>query len=390
MTNQAAQPKYRALVDKTTKDEWDNLLREFDDANIFQTWSYGSARWGRKVSRCVIYDGKEPVALAQLVVARLPLVQRGVAYLLRGPVWRSTKKDKNLEIFSEILRALQYEYSKKRRLLLRVALNDTNQDGEELCRILKEEGFAESKDDYQDSTILIDLTPPVEELKKGLRRKWRQSLGYSERHDLNIVSGKEVQLYDVALQIYREMHNRKKFSEFVDMNTFRVMQEDLPEHQKINISVGYCDEKPVAALAWTTLGKTGLPLLAATGNGALTTNAAYRLWWEMVVHMKVSGCTTCDVGGVSKERNPGGYTFKSGLAGKNGREVEFIVPYDVCRDHASLLLSRLAGTMKNGTKRAKRFWTKAKALSARRQAALRAADKGGQNQQNSGGSDGLR
>jgi hypothetical protein len=33
-------------VDLISKDDWSKLLMEFEDANIFQTWEYGSEHWG--------------------------------------------------------------------------------------------------------------------------------------------------------------------------------------------------------------------------------------------------------------------------------------------------------------------------------------------------------
>jgi hypothetical protein len=37
---------YRVEYDDVSRDEWTCLLEQFDDANIYQTWTYGSVRWG--------------------------------------------------------------------------------------------------------------------------------------------------------------------------------------------------------------------------------------------------------------------------------------------------------------------------------------------------------
>ena len=37
---------YTVKIDQISKDEWSELLPRFDDATIYQTWSYGAVRWG--------------------------------------------------------------------------------------------------------------------------------------------------------------------------------------------------------------------------------------------------------------------------------------------------------------------------------------------------------
>ena len=100
---------------------------------------------------------------------------------------------------------------------------------------------------------------------------------------------------------------------------------------------------PIAAVGWTTIGDTGLPLIAATGDKAisLSTNASNLLWWKMIENMKEQGCTFCDVGGIDHELNPGGYKFKKGLVGKTGKDEKHIgqfVLYNNLRAHLLYML----------------------------------------------------
>ena len=91
--------------------------------------------------------------------------------------------------------------------------------------------------------------------------------------------------------------------------------------------------KPVAALGWVTVGTVGLPLVAATGKGALKTNASYVLWWKMIEYYKEHGFLAVDMGGVNKKRNPGGYYFKTHILGKRlNEQPQYIGPYDTCKN----------------------------------------------------------
>ena len=44
----ALNPVWQVEVDRATTAEWSSMLDLFDDANLYQTWSYGAVRWGRK------------------------------------------------------------------------------------------------------------------------------------------------------------------------------------------------------------------------------------------------------------------------------------------------------------------------------------------------------
>ena len=67
-------------VDQTDASEWSELLCQFEDASIYQSWAYGSVHWGdRQLSHLVLERDSKVVAMAQVRVVRLPLVRKGIA-----------------------------------------------------------------------------------------------------------------------------------------------------------------------------------------------------------------------------------------------------------------------------------------------------------------------
>ncbi len=48
----------------------------------------------------------------------------------------------------------------------------------------------------------------------------------------------------------------------------------------------------------------------------------------MLEYVKAQGCRWYDLNGINPVKNPGGYQFKTQLAGANGRDVQFIGQYD--------------------------------------------------------------
>ena len=353
--------QFSASVDTVGSAEWDRLLDGFADACVYQSAAYGSARWGhRHLSHLVVRRGDRIAAVAQARILKTPLLPFGVAYVASGPAWCPRDATPDLQSFRWAIRALKQEYAVRRGLFLRVVPNVLMAADHPVLPILREEGLEEYPSSNR--TILLDLTPPLDDLRSGLQRRWRRGLNNKDNKGIDWVEGTEASLYDEALRVYREMHERKQFAEFVNKEEFLHMQAQLPEALKMRILIGRLDGAPIAALAWAVFGETGLPLLAATGGKALENDAAYVMWWRMLTWLKEHGFRACDVGGINPERNPGSYAFKFGMARTYGREVRFVGEFGICT-HA---VNRAAfGMVKWGMARA-RVW-KLRAERLRRQ-----------------------
>lgn len=345
---------YTVEVDCVDRDTWCGILQKFDDANFYQTWSYGAIRWGENnLSHIVLRKEGEIVAAAQVRIVKLPLIASGIAYISWGPMYKVMGQEIDEENFLQIIRVLYKVYVKERKLLLRIVPNQINEAGEVIQHILETEGFKLQRDVEPKRTILVDLSPSLEELRKGLRRKWRQTLGYAEKKELEVIEGTNIQMFEPAIRLYKEMHKRKKFAQFVDMEKLRPIQEDLPSEISMRIMLINFEGEPVGALIFSAIGDTGLPLLAATANKGLKLNSSYVIFWKMVNYLKMHGCRWLDLGGINPERNPGGYTFKSGIGGKNGKDVYFIGQFEACENKVSLFVIKTADKVREIYRRIK-------------------------------------
>jgi lipid II:glycine glycyltransferase (peptidoglycan interpeptide bridge formation enzyme) len=76
------------------------------------------------------------------------------------------------------------------------------------------------------------------------------------------------------------------------------------------------------------IGSTGIYLFGATSDSGLRTRGAYLLQWRMIEWLKEKGCSCYDLNGINPESNPGTYQFKTGLSGKNGKDVYFLGQFD--------------------------------------------------------------
>jgi len=168
---------------------WSQLLAQFSDASIYQTWAYGAIRWGKKNLNHVIFrkDG-EIVGVAQVSVKKLPGLPFGVAYIPWGPLWRKRDRESNYEDFRFIVRSLFQEYCDRRKFVLRIDPNIFAED-KDAALIIEAEGLKSRPSALPYRTLMVDLSQSLEEIRKRLDQKWRNQLNRAEKNGLLTVEG---------------------------------------------------------------------------------------------------------------------------------------------------------------------------------------------------------
>jgi lipid II:glycine glycyltransferase (peptidoglycan interpeptide bridge formation enzyme) len=327
---------YTVSVNQISKIEWEQLLLEFDDATIYQTWSYGAVRWGQSnLSHIVIKRKGEIIAAAQLRIVKIPLLKIGIAYLPWGPMWRRKGQHVNIDIFQKIINALKEEYAIKQGLLLRIHPHVIEANREAIVSILDKAGFQKKISIKPYRTLLLDLSPTMPEIRKSFDQKWRNQLNRAEKNNLKIIEGNIDALYQIFLDLQEEMRDRKKYLAGVDYNEFRNIQKDLSEQLKMIIIICEYEGKALTAAIGSLIGDTGIYLLGATGNEGMKMKGAYLLQWRLIEMMKESGYKWYDLGGIDPEENPGVYHFKSGISHK---EAHHIGQFEVSQSRFSRLI----------------------------------------------------
>lgn len=305
-------------VDRMTEARWNEALDGFEDASLYQTWAYGAVSWSdRQLSHLTLHRDGRPVALAQFRVVRLPVVRRGVAYLRWGPVCTPRGESWNPDRCRDAAHAIVAEYARRRRLLVRIlpALPVGDERWSAAGRIWSELGFRADPGVRPYRTLRLDLTPPLDVLRKQLDQKWRNQLNGAERNGLTLREGTGRDLYDIFLRLYHEMMARKNFDTTVDPDAFGRIQERLPESQKMLVFISEKDGQPMTALVASRVGESGIYLLGATSDAGMKSKGSYLLQWRMIERLKALGCRGYDLGGIDPEKNPGVYHFKQGMGG---------------------------------------------------------------------------
>lgn len=333
-------------VDGASEERWNVLVKAFEDASIYQSWAYGAVRWGEhKLSHLVLKQDGVPVGAAQVCIWMLPLNAGGFAYIPWGPLWRRRGSQSTDGVFSAIIRALREEYVQKRGLLLRVAPSFSGKQYPTEADVLAEHSFHRSQSHSPYRTLVLDLSPTLEEIRKNLKQKWRNQLNKAEKIDLEVISGTGDDMYSTFLDLQREMMRRKRYNTEMDYEEFGRVQERLPEDLKMKIFTCKSAGEPMCVTIISAIGSTAIYLLGASATGGMKLNGSNLVHWRIIQWLKENGYQTYDLGGIDPGGNKGVFRFKIGIAGKSGQELYHLGHFESWRNPLSHLAVRLGESL---------------------------------------------
>jgi lipid II:glycine glycyltransferase (peptidoglycan interpeptide bridge formation enzyme) len=331
---------WQVEVDGVTADQWSQLLDLFDDANIYQTWSYGAVRWGEKnLSHLVLKKNGTVAGMAQLRIVRPTNLKFGIAYLRWGPLCHRRGEWLNSDALRRVARALEEEYVGKRRLLLKILPNafagsTRGETFQSAFSSFRQEGSS-GGNTYR--TFRLDLTPSLADLRRNLDKKWRNQLNRAEKNGLRVIAGESKDDFRTFRRMYRQMRSRKTFESAVNVNEFEDIQDRLPTSHRMRILICMQDGLPVAGLVASAMGDSAIYLLGATSDDGLNAKGSYVLQWSLIQWLKETRIRWYDLGGVDPKQNPGVYHFKAGLSGE---DVSQLLPVIACNSIFSSALVR--------------------------------------------------
>lgn len=350
--------RYTAEIDRIDRPAWDDLLQEFCDTTIFQTWGYGVARWGeRNLSHAVIKRGGETVGLAQVVLVGVPLAGKVLAFVNCGPLWQRSELDHDVERFNGIVEALRQEYVIRRGLLLRLRVWPYDLPDAARTGFAGNDRWAPSKAPL--TTYILDLSRPEADLRRALDKKWRANLRKSEQAGLSVSEPPLSEGIDIFSLLHRDMTDRKGFpSDF--MKGLPQLCETLPAALRPRIFVCWHGAQPVASAVVSAIGDRAFYLNGASGEAALPVRGGYRLQWEVVRWLReATRCRWYDLYGAMS--SAGVRQFKRGLVGPHAEEIT-VPEFEACESALAKLVANSASNWFRSSRslsiRAKRMMTR--------------------------------
>jgi hypothetical protein len=316
--------RFDVEVDGQTDESWGGVLSSFADASIYQTWAYGSVRWGAGcLSHLVLRRGGRIAAAAQVRIIRMPVLPTGVAYLRWGPLFQPKGAPPDSRVLGKMLECLREEYCRRRGLVLQVipqVLPESARDTD-YAETVARCGFRPHPGLPPYRTIMVDLEPGEEVIRKRLDQKWRNQLNASEKKGLEIQVTADRSAYQEFLRLYEIMRAAKRFDSNVDVGEFGRIQDKLAADEKMTMFLARKDGEVVGALVCSLMGDTAIYLLGATNERARDLKASYFLHWQAMMWLKRHGALHYDLGGIDPAENPGGHHFKSGFGGMDVMQI---------------------------------------------------------------------
>jgi lipid II:glycine glycyltransferase (peptidoglycan interpeptide bridge formation enzyme) len=302
------------------REEWQKLAPSFRDYNYRQLWDFGVAcarRVGAVSEHVAVCAGEEVIALADVRLKQLPVLAAGIAYVNGGPLIRcgANGQFENKQL-REVLATLTNHYVKTRKAVLRIqpALGPDDANGL-LNTTFVEMGYSTRDQLKRYRTIVLDIAPPLEAIRKQLEQKWRNCLNNSEKRGLTVKTGTDEVFFSTFINLYKELIGRKDFGVDLAPEFYFQVQQELAPPERFLVSLVYENEQPIAGHVASILGDTCVYLLGAGNEAGLRNKAAYLAQWSVIQTAKERGCHLYDLGGIDPEANPGVYHFKKGLGG---------------------------------------------------------------------------
>jgi lipid II:glycine glycyltransferase (peptidoglycan interpeptide bridge formation enzyme) len=320
---------YTYEVNRVEEREWCGLLEQFDDTNIYQTWSHAAVISGaQNLSHVVVKKNGEVIAIVQARIAKVPGLRLGIAYIRWGPLWRRNGQEIEIEHFRQALRAIRQEFVLKQGLVLRIFPIVIDDLRASFSTVLAEEGFSAKQGESRGRTILMDLSPALADLREGMRAHWKRELKVAEKAKCEILEGTDDSLFADFITMYKEMVSRKKFVEPNDIHQFREIQSRLPAKLKMKVMLTKSNGEVCAGLICSAIGDTAVYLFGATSNAGLKSRGSYLLHWKLLEQLQQERVVTYNLNGINPEKNPGTYKFKNDLAGSHGQDVLYAGRFD--------------------------------------------------------------
>jgi len=324
-------PEYSYEISTMNCADWTTTLQLFSDASLYQTYDFAAIHWNEKqLSHLICRKNDDIIAAAQVRTIKFPILPIGIAYVRYGPLWKMRDRIPDHNNFSIAIKSLIHEFCREKGFLLKLLPNiiDGSEESKIVYSILEEDKFQLSHLRAAYRTLILDLSPSLEELRKNFDQKWRNQLNRAEKNDLIMMEGTKDELFQTFLELQKDMQNRKKYIPGVDYKEFQQIQKALPETHKMKIVV--CKDSTGKALSATivsNIGNCGIYLLGATGDAGMKAKGSYLSQWHIITWLKNVGASFYDLGGIDPINNPGVYHFKLGISGK---DISFIGEFDKC------------------------------------------------------------
>jgi len=277
-------------------------------AALQQDWAYGACMkiLGVHVLRAWVTRDSAPIALAQFIVRYFGGQLASMALCSLGPVWLApvTAKEKELA-YQALKKTIPLN---KLRLVLFTPAQEAGADlGLSPWRRVM----------TGQSTVVIDISKSVDDLRAGLDRRWRLPLSHAEKSDLKIHRvGTNPGQYRWLLDAEIQQREKRGFIglplQFFDLY---VQSRQQPSKNILTMRADIGRDR-VAGMMFLIHGESATYQVGWTNEEGREQNAHHLILWRGIEELQSHGVRVLDLGGVNTIRSAGVARFKISTGGR--------------------------------------------------------------------------
>lgn len=347
ITPSSATSSQAVKLEKIDGPTWDRIAIGFRDLMQEQTYCYNASRWGAHRIECFTLTQDDTVVAGAVVILFYPpFLKNGLAIVKWGPVWRLAEKPDNSGLLSAALSALKSEFVRRRRCFLTIVPPADPGYEKDWIDTFMALGFKSARNVPFPDRYFVNVSKPITEQHKGLHHKWRYNLKKAEKHDLDIKFANTRDGFEEFMMLYRQMLDRKKFSDYSMISTLPEILVTDVEPLKPKIILAYHKDKPTAGAVIDDHGDRAIYLYGATDDRALPLKAGYAMhWWIAQWLTDKTSARWYDLGGTDGFQ--GLHQFKKGFVGQAGQIVPLPAQYNCCESVLGLFVGESMYALKS-------------------------------------------
>lgn len=288
----AAVSRYAVSIsDATDEPAWDDFLENAPGGHHAQTSCWGRARAsiGWVPVRVLVSEDGRIVAGAQMVTRPMPL-GGNIGFVTRGPVIPAGRPDLAGVVYDELLglgRARNVGY----------LVVQPPRGGHWMCTDLEDRGFRYGAFDIDHtSTVLIDLTPDLDEIFAKLSKPTRKHIKEGERYGIKVRRGTEA---DVAIfNELKDVHSARLGYPRREGDYYFEMWKALAPRGHVEVFVAEYDGEPVTAQLAIPFGDTYRHMERPWSGKYASKRPNELIKWEVIKWAKEQGYRYADLEGI--------------------------------------------------------------------------------------------
>lgn len=292
------------------------MSRRFRDLRYNQLPGYvveAARSAGAQAEFLAIEQDGAVIGYAALRKKRLPLAGGGLAYLHRGPACDAGEGDDpaRLALCVEAVTRL-YRGS---GFLLRACGPGWEECADGAGDMFRRLGFRPARF-VPGQTMVIDLAPPLDTLRRNLDQKWRTDLNRAQRSGLRVVRSAAPQDILRLEPLLSGLAAKKGFRTVQDVAFFAAVAATDPQGETVVVHLAWDGDVLLGGHIGAYCGDTAVYLLGATSDAGRDARVSFLLQWAVIEYARERGFAFYELGGTDPHGNPDVYRFKKRMGGQ--------------------------------------------------------------------------